>query len=131
VHALRGVSIEIHRGEFVAIIGQLRDQEGSRPTKAEPGTERSTLLTNFTCQVCTDLNSVCYNSLTEQGQMFWIAATRGRYGSQFDVLSMLSISPGIQIDPVETVETGETVDSKNRQQTCGFGANRMKSKWGT
>jgi hypothetical protein len=43
----------------------------------------------------TDLNSVCYNSITEQGQMFWIAAARGRYGSQFDVLSMLSISPGI------------------------------------
>jgi hypothetical protein len=31
---------------------------------------------------------------------------------------------------VETVETGDTVDSENRQQTCGFGANRMKSKWG-
>ncbi len=62
--------------------------------------------------------------------MFWIAAARGRYGSQFDVLSMLSISPGIWIDPVETVETGETVDSKNRQQTCGFSANRMKSEWG-
>ena len=43
----------------------------------------------------TDLNSVCYNSITEQGQMFWIAAVRGRYGSQFDALSMLSISPGI------------------------------------
>lgn len=76
------------------------------------------------------LNSVCYNSITEQGQMFWIAAARGRYGSRFDVLSMLSISSGISIDPVETVETGETVDSKNRQQTCGFGANRMKSEWG-
>src|SRR5580658_5989006 len=25
----------------------------------------------------TDLNSVCYNSITEQGQMFWIAAVRG------------------------------------------------------
>src|SRR5208282_2127237 len=43
----------------------------------------------------TDLNSVCYNSITEQGQMFWIAAARGRYGSKFDVLSMLSISLGI------------------------------------
>ncbi len=43
----------------------------------------------------TDLNSVWYNSITEQGQMFWIAAVRGRYGSQFDVLFMLSISPGI------------------------------------
>ena len=43
----------------------------------------------------TDLNSVCYNSVTEQGQMFWIAAARGRYGSKFDVLSMLSISSGI------------------------------------
>src|SRR5208282_1676903 len=78
----------------------------------------------------TDLNSVCYNSITEQGQMFWIAAAHRRYGSKFDVLSMLSISPGISIDPVETVESGETVDSNNRQQTCGFGANRMKSKWG-
>jgi len=36
-----------------------------------------------------------YNSITEQGQMFWIAAVRGRYVSQFDVLSMLSMSPGI------------------------------------
>jgi hypothetical protein len=60
--------------------------------------------------------------------MFWIAVSRGWYGSQLDVLS---ISPGISIDPVETVETGETVDSENRQQTCGFGAYRMKSKLGT
>jgi hypothetical protein len=59
-----------------------------------------------------------------------IAVARGQYGSQFDVLSMVSISPGISIDPVETVETGETVDSKNRQQTCGFGPDRMKSEWG-
>jgi hypothetical protein len=44
---------------------------------------------------CTDLNSLCYDSITEQGQMFWIAAVQGRYGSQFDVLSMLSVSPGI------------------------------------
>jgi hypothetical protein len=79
---------------------------------------------------CTDLNSLCYNSITEQGQMFRIAAARGRYGSKFDGLSMLSISAGISIDPVETVESGEMVDSNNRQQTCGFGANRMKSKWG-
>ena len=43
----------------------------------------------------TDLNSLCYNSILEPGQMFWIAVARGRYGSQFDVLSMLSISPGI------------------------------------
>jgi hypothetical protein len=73
---------------------------------------------------------LCYNSITEQGQMFRIAAARGRYGSKFDGLSMLSISAGISIDPVETVESGEMVDSNNRQQTCGFGANRMKSKWG-
>jgi hypothetical protein len=79
---------------------------------------------------CTNSNCLYYNSITEQGQMFWIAAARGRYGSKFDVLSMLSISPGISLDPVETVETGETVDSKNRQQTCGFGPNRMKSKCG-
>jgi len=25
----------------------------------------------------TDLNSVCYNSITEQGQMFWIATYEG------------------------------------------------------
>ena len=62
--------------------------------------------------------------------MFWIAAARGRYGSKFNVLSMLSNSPGISLDPVETVETGETFDSKNRRQTYGFGPNRMKSKWG-
>ena len=37
--------------------------------------------------------------------MFWIAAARGRYGSKFDVLSMLSISPGISIDPTSDTQT--------------------------
>ena len=27
---------------------------------------------------CTDLNSVCYNSFTEHGQMFWLATSCGR-----------------------------------------------------
>jgi hypothetical protein len=47
------------------------------------------------------------------------------------VLSMLSISPGISIYRVEREDAGDLVDSKNRQQTRGFGANRMKSKKGT
>ena len=100
---------------------------GRADTRAGAHTRK---LTPILGTACTDLNSLCYNSITEQGQMFWIAAARGRYGSKFDVLSMLSISPGISIDPVETVESGEMVDSNNRQQTCGFGANLMKIKWG-
>jgi hypothetical protein len=47
------------------------------------------------------------------------------------VLSMLPISPGISIYRVEREDAGDLVDSKNRQQTRGFGANRMKSKKGT
>jgi len=43
---------------------------------------------------------------------------------------MLSISLRISIDWVERVDAGETVDSKKRQQTCGFPANRMRSKRG-
>lgn len=39
--------------------------------------------------------------------------------------------PGISIYQVESVDAGELVDSKIRQQTCGFDANRMKSKKGT
>jgi hypothetical protein len=38
---------------------------------------------------------------------------------------------GFSIYRVERVDAGDLVDSKNRQQTCGFGANRMKSKKGT
>jgi len=30
---------------------------------------------------CTGLNWLCYNSVTEQGQMLWSAAVLGQYGS--------------------------------------------------
>ena len=33
---------------------------------------------------------------------------------------------GISIYGVESLDAGELVDSQNRQQTCGFDANRMK-----
>jgi hypothetical protein len=33
----------------------------------------------------------------------------------FGLLSILSISPGIRLYPVENMETGEGVDSKKRQ----------------
>jgi hypothetical protein len=41
---------------------------------------------------------------------------------------MLFVSPGVSIFRVEREDAGDLVGSNNRQQTCGFGANRIKSK---
>jgi hypothetical protein len=38
-------------------------------------------------QACTDLNSVCYNSVTEHGQMFCVAVPAGGFG-RFSLLSI-------------------------------------------
>jgi hypothetical protein len=62
--------------------------------------------------------------------MLGVAIACGRFLAVFHTVYLLSISCRNWLYSVEQIETGETVDSENRQQTCGFGANRMKSKWG-
>jgi carbohydrate-selective porin OprB len=42
-------------------------------------------------QVCTDLNSVCYNSVTEHGQMLGVAIACGRFLAVFHTVHLLSI----------------------------------------
>ena len=44
-------------------------------------------------QACTDLNSVCYNSVTEHGQMFWVAVPAGGFGAVWLTVHLLSICP--------------------------------------
>jgi hypothetical protein len=49
------------------------------------------------CPVCTDLNSLCYNSLTGQGQLLWVhVACRTVFGQRFRLVSMVSINLGIR-----------------------------------
>src|ERR1700758_4730217 len=47
---------------------------GRADTRAGAHTRK---LTPILGTACTDLNSLCYNSITEQGQMFWIAVHKG------------------------------------------------------
>src|ERR1700722_7756539 len=76
---------------------------------------------------CTDLNSVCYNSLTVHGQMRWVVGWCHRIWA----LASCPLTPGIRLYGVEVVETGDSMDSKKRQENQGFPANPMKTSWGT
>lgn len=59
---------------------------------------------------------VCYNLNQRSGDNFAVGvrSTEDRIPG-VRLLSILSISPGIWSDPVEMMETGEAVDSENRQ----------------
>ena len=64
---------------------------------------------------CTDLNSLCYNSVTEHGQMLGVAIACGRFW-QFFILSIYCpFGTENWLYSVELIEAGDTVDSKNRQ----------------
>lgn len=49
----------------------------------------------------TNVSLLCYNSITEQGQMFWVTvrqfARREVRQSWFRLVSMVSIKPGIRV----------------------------------
>ena len=57
-------------------------------------------------QAYTDLNSLCYNSVSGQGQLLWVEfACRC-----FSLVSMVSINLGIWFYEVETGDAGESIE---------------------
>jgi len=47
--------------------------------------------THLVRQTCTDPNLVCYNSVTEHGQMFCVAVPAGGFGAVWFTVHLLSI----------------------------------------
>ena len=67
-------------------------------------------------QACTDLNSVCYNSLSGQGQLLRVGfACRTVLDGWFSLMSMVSINLGIWFYGVETGDAGETIAPEESQ----------------
>jgi hypothetical protein len=65
---------------------------------------------------CTDLNSLCYNSFTGQGQLLWVGVClQHSFGRQFSLVSMVSINLGIWFYGVETGDTGESIEPGESQ----------------
>ncbi len=64
----------------------------------------------------------------------WTDALGCRVVPQDLGVGFLSIScpltPGIRLYGVEVVETGDSMDSKKREENQGFTANPVKTKWG-
>ena len=64
----------------------------------------------------------------------WTDALGCRVVQQDLGVGFLSIScpltPGIRLYGVEVVETGDSMDSKERQENQGFPSNPVKTKWG-
>ena len=62
-------------------------------------------------QVCTDLNCLCYNPFTGQGQLLWVGVCLSyTFGPRFSLVSMVSINFGIRFYGVETGDTGESIE---------------------
>jgi hypothetical protein len=61
--------------------------------------------------VCTDLNFLCYNSFTGQGQLLWVrVACSTVFGQRFSLVSMVSINLGIRFYGVEIGDAGESIE---------------------
>src|ERR1700687_5232736 len=62
-------------------------------------------------RTCTDLNSLCYNSVTGQGQLLWVGVCLCHsFGQRFSLVSMVSINLGIWFYGVEIGDTGESIE---------------------
>jgi hypothetical protein len=77
--------------------------------------------------VYTDLDSLCYNLFSGQGQMPWSAAVCGS-GWKLVEPAVNGVYPPRNFNPSGgKVDGGELIDRKNKQQTCG---SRMNGEWG-
>ena len=67
---------------------------------------------------CTDLNLLCYNSVTGQGQLLWVGVYLARqFGWRF---SLVSINLGIWFYGVEMGDAGDTLEPEERRKIRGF-----------
>jgi hypothetical protein len=72
-------------------------------------------------RTCTDLNSLCYNSFSGQGQLLWVGVClQHSFGRRFDLVSMVSINLGIWFYRVEQGEAGETIEHEEGSKYAGF-----------
>jgi len=59
----------------------------------------------------TDLNSLCYNSVTGQGQLLWVSVClHDSFGRRFSLVSTVSINLGIWFYGVEMGHAGDTIE---------------------
>jgi hypothetical protein len=67
-------------------------------------------------RTCTDLNSLCYNSVTGQGQLLWVGVClHNSFGRRFSLVSMVSINLGIWFYGVEMGDAGESIEPEESQ----------------
>jgi hypothetical protein len=67
-------------------------------------------------RICTDLNSLCYNSVSGQGQLLWVGVClHNSFGRRFSLVSMVSINLGIWFYQVEMGDAGETIEPEESQ----------------
>jgi hypothetical protein len=81
-------------------------------------------------QSYTDLNSLCYNSFSGHGHMLRVVGLASGTGGTYFLTVSCRYNPGIRLYGVETVDTGDSIDSKKRQENQGFPSSPVKTKWG-
>jgi hypothetical protein len=81
-----------------------------RNSKGPPAFHRSRPETPSNLGNCTDLNSLCYNSVTGQGQLLWVGVCLQHDFGRFSLVSMVSINLGIRFYGVETGDAGESIE---------------------
>jgi len=60
---------------------------------------------------CTDLNFLCYDSFTGQGQLLWVGiCLKDNFGRRFSLVSMVSINLGIWFYGVEMSDASEMIE---------------------
>jgi hypothetical protein len=64
---------------------------------------------------CTDLNSVCYNSFSGQGQLLWVGVCLQQDFGRIILVSMVSFNLGIRFYGVETGDAGESIEPEESQ----------------
>jgi hypothetical protein len=65
---------------------------------------------------CTDLNSLCYNSFSGQGQLLWVGVCLQHDFERFSLVSMVSINLGIRFYGVEKGDSGESIEPEEGQK---------------
>jgi len=96
--------------------GSLTSLEAGREPMATPARSGSAERTSpafapISGRTCTDLNSLCYNSFTGQGQLLWVrVACSTVFGQRFSLVSMVSINLAIRFYGVEIGDAGESIE---------------------
>jgi len=68
------------------------------------------------CCACIDLNFLCYDSFTGQGQLVWVGiCLKDNFGWRFSLVSMASINLGLWFYGVEMSDAGETIEREESQ----------------